>query len=187
MAKISVIKFLSKKYLIHSATLILTAIFVCAYILGSLNYKVAYNNVLVDRVVDGDTLKLNNGQRVRLLGLDTPEYHESDKLFRDSRRLKKDVKDIQAMGYDAYQYTRKLVEKKMVKLEFDVEKADKYGRLLAYVYLKDGTFVNAYLLRDGQASVCIIEPNVRYKKMFIGLEEQARAENLGIWAAGKLY
>ncbi len=57
-----------------------------------------YNDILVTRVIDGDTLKLESGERVRLIGIDTPEMHESDKLYRDSQRTGQDARTIKAMG-----------------------------------------------------------------------------------------
>jgi micrococcal nuclease len=140
-----------------------------------------YNSILVDRVVDGDTLKLSNGERVRLIGIDTPELHLSDKLTRDAQRTKTDAKAIQAMGRQSYEFTRKLVEGKRVKLEFDVERRDRYQRLLAYVYLEDGTFVNAEIVKQGYASLMTYPPNVKYVDLFESLYRQARENRRGLW------
>jgi micrococcal nuclease len=140
-----------------------------------------YANILVTRAVDGDTLKLENGERVRLIGIDTPEMHESNKLLRDAHRSGQDVKEIQALGRRAYQFTKGLVEGKRVSLEFDVEKHDKYGRLLAYVYLKDGTFVNAEIVKQGFASLMTIAPNVKYADLFQKLYQEARQNQRGLW------
>ena len=106
------------------------------------------------RVVDGDTFVLANGERVRLLGIDTPEKHESDKLDRDSERSGRDKKTIQRLGELAGKYTKKLIEGKKVILvpEPNHENKDKYGRLLRYVYLEDGTFVNKKIVEDGYAN-----------------------------------
>lgn len=140
-----------------------------------------YNNIYVKRVVDGDTLLLENGERVRLIGIDTPEMHESEKLYRDSRRTGEDVRTIQALGRRAYEFTRKLVEGKRVHLEFDVEKRDRYSRLLAYVYLPDGTFVNAEIVRQGYASLMTFPPNVKYVNLFTKLYQEARLGHRGLW------
>jgi len=137
--------------------------------------------MLVERVVDGDTLKLADGRRVRLIGIDTPEIHESSKLYRDSRRTGKDAKAIQAMGKRSFQYTKSLVEGKPVRLEFDVEPTDKYGRLLAYVYLEDGTFVNAQIVRAGYASLMTYPPNVKHADEFAKLYREAREGKKGLW------
>lgn len=97
--------------------------------------KYDYNNILVRKVVDGDTIELENGERIRLIGIDTPEMYESDKLFRDVQRTGQDIKTIQNMGREAYEFTKQLCEGKRVRLEFDLEKRDKYDRLLAYVFI----------------------------------------------------
>ncbi len=140
-----------------------------------------YSNILVQRVVDGDTLKLENGERVRLIGIDTPEIHESEKLHRDSRKSGQNEKIIQGMGKQAYEFTKNLVEGKRVRLEFDLERTDRYGRLLAYVYLKDGTFVNAEIIKQGYASLMTFAPNVKYVDLFRQLYTQARENRLGLW------
>lgn len=141
----------------------------------------SYENVLVSRVVDGDTLQLETGERVRLIGIDTPELHESSKLQRDSQRSGQDKKAIKQLGEQAYEFTKKLVEGKQVRLEFDAEKKDKYDRLLAYVYLADGTFVNAEIVKQGYASLLSIPPNVKYADLFLKLYKEARENKRGLW------
>jgi micrococcal nuclease len=140
-----------------------------------------YGDILVTRAIDGDTLQLESGERVRLIGIDTPEMHESDKLHRDSQRSGQDVGAIKAMGKKAYEFTRALVEGKRVSLEFDVEKYDRYDRLLAYVYLKDGTFVNAEIVKQGYASLMTFPPNVKYADLFLKLSQEARQKERGLW------
>ena len=140
-----------------------------------------YSDVLVKRAVDGDTLLLETGERVRLIGIDTPEMHESKKLYRDAERSKQDVSAIQEMGRKSHQFTKGLVEGKQVSLEFDIEKYDKYGRLLGYVYLKDGTFVNAEIVKQGYASLMTYPPNVKYADLFQKLYEEARQNQRGLW------
>jgi micrococcal nuclease len=140
-----------------------------------------YSDVYVSRVIDGDTIQLESGERVRLIGIDTPEMHESDKLRRDAARTSQDATTIQKLGRRAYEFTRSLVEGKRVSLEFDVERRDKYGRLLAYIYLKDGIFVNARIVEEGYASLMTIPPNVKYADLFLSLYQQARASRRGLW------
>ncbi|MCX5711175.1 MAG: thermonuclease family protein [Candidatus Omnitrophica bacterium] len=141
-----------------------------------------YTDIVVERVVDGDTLKLASGERVRLIGIDTPEMHESAKLDRDADRSKTDKSAIKKMGIEAYKFTKNLVEGKRISLEFDVEKYDKYDRLLAYVYLKeDGTFVNAEIVKQGYASLLTIPPNVKYADTFRKLYQEARENKRGLW------
>jgi len=140
-----------------------------------------YSDILVKRVIDGDTFVLENGERLRLIGIDTPELHMSDKLRRDSQRARKDVSTIQRMGRQAYEFTRNLVEGKRLRLEFDLERHDRYGRLLAYAFLKDGTFVNAEIIKQGYASLMTIPPNVKYADLFRQLYQEARENRRGLW------
>ncbi|MFA5286882.1 MAG: thermonuclease family protein [Candidatus Omnitrophota bacterium] len=140
-----------------------------------------YANIVVKRVVDGDTLVLANGERVRLIGIDTPEIHESAKLHRDSKKSNQDISTIKELGQRSYQFTKDLVEGKAVSLEFDVERQDRYKRLLAYVYLKDGRFVNAEIVRQGYASLMTYPPNVKYADLFLKLFREARENKRGLW------
>ena len=140
-----------------------------------------YSGIYVRRTVDGDTLVLSDNERVRLIGIDTPEVHESEKLYRDSRRSGQDIRTIQALGQRSWDFTESLVEGKPVRLEFDVEKRDKYGRLLAYVYLEDGQFVNAEIVRQGYASLMTYPPNVKYEDLFLKLFQEARENKRGLW------
>ncbi len=149
----------------------------------SIPFSKAYNyeDILVKRVVDGDTIQLERGERLRLIGIDTPEMHDSSKLYRDSRKTNQDVETIKNLGRKSFAFTKRLIEGKSVRLEFDVEKHDKYGRLLAYVYLKDGTFVNAEIVKFGFASLMTIPPNVKYADLFKALFKEARENNRGLW------
>jgi micrococcal nuclease len=85
------------------------------------------------------------------------------------------------MGKEASSFTRKLVEGKKVRLEFDIERHDRYGRLLAYVYLEDGTFVNGKIIDEGYAQAMTIVPNVKHAKTFLKLEREARQKGSGLW------
>jgi micrococcal nuclease len=140
-----------------------------------------YSNILVTRAVDGDTLVLENNERVRLIGIDTPEMHESNKLNRDAQRSGQAVEAIKQLGRQSYGFTKKLVEGKRVRLEFDVERYDKYKRILAYVYLEDGTFVNAKIVEEGYASLMTYPPNVKYVDLFLKLYQEARENKRGLW------
>jgi len=140
-----------------------------------------YNNILVTRVVDGDTLKLENGKYLRLIGIDTPEMHESAKLHRDAQRSKQSVWEIKKLGRQSYEFTRELAQGKRVRLEFDKERYDKYKRILAYVYLADGRFLNALIVEEGYASLMTYPPNVKYADLFSSLYQQARKNKRGLW------
>jgi micrococcal nuclease len=122
----------------------------------------------VQRVVDGDTVVLSTGERVRYIGVDTPELHHPQR-------------PVEAYAREATEFNRRLVERKKVRLEFDVERHDKYRRLLAYVFLSDGTFVNAELLAQGYAQLLTIPPNVKHTELFVKLQRQAREAGRGLW------
>ena len=132
-------------------------------------------------VYDGDTVKLDNGERVRLIGIDAPEAHENEKLLRDVRHRHINGEAQLAMGKEAARFTKALLAGQSVRLEFDVEQRDKYGRLLAYLYLPDGTFVNAKIIREGYAYPLTIPPNVRHADEFKRWFGEARDAKRGLW------
>lgn len=168
------------KYLI-TITAVFTAVLISSPGLSSRSQPVQAGAVKVSYAIDGDTIKLSDGEHVRLIGIDTPESRYNDKTMRDSKRSKKDINIILGMGKLASKFTRGLVQGKSVRLEFDVEKRDRYGRLLAYVYLEDGTFVNAKIVEEGYAHVMTISPNVKYADLFLKLQNEAREKRKGLW------
>lgn len=125
----------------------------------------------VSAVVDGDTITLEAGQRVRYIGINTPEASRADRI-------------TQVLGQRAKIYNERLVLGKDIKLYFDVQPQDKYGRLLGYIYVGD-TFVNAELVRAGYAAVSTVPPNVQYAELFKNLEAEARSEGRGLWFVEK--
>ena len=138
----------------------------------------------VARVIDGDTIKLDNGQHVRLIGIDTPELKEGHKLERDLKQRHLSKKVELARGKKAYQYVRKLVEGKKVSFKFDTRKYDDYQRLLAYVYLANGQFVNAQIVKAGYAYPVFIKPDIKYSQLFRQLYTQAKENHRGLWKNG---
>lgn len=125
----------------------------------------------VTRVIDGDTIDVElRGRtvRVRIIGVDTPET-------KDPRR------GVQCYGREASAFTTKLLLGKRVVLVYDLERLDRYGRTLAYVYLIDATFVNLELVRLGYAQTLTIPPNVAHADEFTGAQRSARAAGLGLW------
>ena len=92
--------------------------------------------ILCIRVIDGDTIVLESGEKVRLIGVDTPELHHPKK-------------PVQYYAKEAKEFTKSLVEGKDVRLKYDWQRKDKYGRTLAYVYLKDRTFLNIEIIKQG--------------------------------------
>jgi micrococcal nuclease len=136
----------------------------------------------VVRVIDGDTVVLRTDGReetVRLIGIDTPEVRESEKLERDVRRQGRDRATIQAMGARATKYTQERVLARSVFVERDVRLRDRYGRSLAYLWLADGRLLNAEIVREGYAVAMTVPPNVKYAAHFVALEREARASRRG--------
>ena len=125
--------------------------------------------VKVTRVIDGDTIEIEGGARVRYIGIDTPETVAP-------------TSTIQCYGKEASNKNRELVEGKQVKLEKDVSETDRYGRLLRYVYVGD-TFLNDYLVRQGFASAFSYPPDVKNQSQFTEAQTEARNNNRGLWGA----
>ena len=121
---------------------------------------------------------------VRLIGIDAPEEHESDRLDRAARSAHRSKATIQALGRLASQFTRRHLLGRSVSLELDVEEHDRYGRLLAYVWLGERKLFNAEIVRAGYATAYTVPPNVRYAEWFRALEREARTERRGLWGRG---
>ena len=131
-----------------------------------------YINAFVLRAVDGDTLSVrykNGNYKVRLLDIDTPES------------VKEGV-SVQEFSKEASNYTWSKTTNTYVKLVFGKGLKDKYGRLLAYVILKDGSFLNAQLVRYGYARAEILSPNVEFADYFYKLQNEAISDKIGLWA-----
>ncbi len=139
----------------------------------------------VVRVVDGDTVViLLNGQeeKVRLIGVDTPESKNNEKARRDSSKTGESVSEIVKLGKEAAQYTKSILPKgTKVTVETDVQPRDRYGRLLAYLYLENGEMVNSLIIQNGYAQIMTIPPNVKYEDLFRKLMKEARENNRGLW------
>lgn len=134
---------------------------------ASVNFNPSRYKAKVVNVIDGDTIKIEGGQVVRYIGIDTPEtVHPS--------------KPVQCYGKEASDKNKELVEGKEIKLEKDVSETDKYGRLLRYVWLGD-MLVNEYLVREGYAQSSSYPPDVKYQDRFVESQKQAREEKKGLW------
>ncbi len=118
-------------------------------------------------VLDGDTIVISGGEKVRYTGLNTPETNHPDKL-------------PEYCGREAFEANRRLVAGKTVRLEFDEHRRDKYGRLLAYVYVGN-VFVNAELIRQGYAQVSTYKENQRHHEEFMRLQKIAIEARRGMW------
>lgn len=132
--------------------------------------------VLVIRVIDGDTIEIEGGQKVRYIGIDTPEtVHPS--------------KSVQCYGKEAAEKNKSFVEGKRVRLEKDISETDKYDRLLRYVYLPAGKtgvdeiFVNKVLVQEGYAFSSTYPPDLKYQDVFLTTEKEAREAGRGLWGS----
>jgi micrococcal nuclease len=124
----------------------------------------------VERVVDGDTIQVRVDGRtetVRYIGVNTPEVRHP-------------WRGAEPGGQEAWTVNRELVAGKRVRLEMDVQPRDRYRRLLAYVWV-DGVMVNAELVRRGYAQVMTVPPNLRYQRLFLTLQREARQAGRGLW------
>jgi micrococcal nuclease len=130
----------------------------------------------VAKVTDGDTIVLkgidigeidaaSGGHKTRLIGIDTPEVFGGEECY----------------GAAASAFTKGELAQRSVLVDFDVEKTDRYGRALAYVWTQDGRFFNARLAAEGYAQQLTIPPNVRYAELFSTLVREARESNRGLW------
>ncbi len=137
----------------------------CLFILPLTSCSSPPDTALVIEVIDGDTITIAGGYRVRYIGIDTPEVYP----------------DLEAFGTEAWQANRRLVEGKEVRLERDVSETDKYGRLLRYVWVDD-ILVEAELVRQGLARAKAYPPDTRYQDYLEQVEAEAREAGRGMWA-----
>jgi micrococcal nuclease len=128
--------------------------------------------VKVERVVDGDTFVAtvrNRRERIRVIGVDTPESVDPNR-------------PVEPYGKEASNFAKHYLDGETVRLAGDAEPRDRYGRMLAYVWLRDGTFWNALLAAEGYAQQLTIPPNVTYAPLFRRLVAEARQNDRGLWA-----
>lgn len=163
--------------------LLLLYVFLVAY------PAVARDAATVTRVVDGDTLEITlkgKTEKVRLIGVDTPETFESDKLRRDVERTGQDKATIKALGQRASEFTKGLVHAgDSVELEYGQEPRDRYRRLLAFVWLSDGRMLNETIICEGYANALTRYPfRSDYMERFRACERTAREQGKGLWSTG---
>jgi endonuclease YncB( thermonuclease family) len=120
-------------------------------------------------VADGDTIVLTDGERVRYAGINAPEVAH-------------DGEPGEPLGDEARAFNQKLVLDRWLNLELAENSRDHYGRLLAYVFLEDGTFVNGELVQQGYAHLIRRQTRVHYWERLLNLQRQALKEKKGIWS-----
>jgi micrococcal nuclease len=121
----------------------------------------------VERVVDGDTVVLSGLGKARLIGVDTPEVYGG----------------VECYGRAASAYAKQVLDGARVRWRYDTEKRDRYDRALVYLWLEDGRFFNAMLVRDGYATPLTIPPNVEFADRFVRDSRAARRAGRGLWRA----
>ncbi len=122
----------------------------------------------VAKVYDGDTVRLESGEKVRLIGINTPEVAHRNRPSEPG-------------GEVASDYLRKLIEGELVRLEYGKERRDKYQRLLAHLFTEEGENINALMLSEGYAHAVIKLPNIRLLQHYFDAERGARDAGRGIW------
>lgn len=145
-----------------------TVFFIFIFLNTSATAIVAQEWHTVKWVNDGDTIVLSNGKRVRYIGINAPE------IDHDNHRA-------QPFGYESRSYNKDAVFNRKIRLEFDRERQDRYGRLLAYLFLPDGTFLNQALLQKGYAYFLFKKPNLKYSQRLLKAQLEAMKEKRGIW------
>lgn len=151
------------------------------FLVFSFNLCIFAQNTVI-KVYDGDTFQIDTGEKVRLLGIDTPEKWESGKLDKDSERSGKDKEVIKKLGQLASDYAENILLNATVTLVSDSTNSDKdrYGRLLRYAYLSDGTMFNLKIIQDGYAYAYTKYP-VIYMEQFLQAQREARENGRGLW------
>jgi len=125
---------------------------------------------VVVKIVDGDTIHVRTAERIekiRYIGINAPEVHHP-------------TRGEEPGGREASEANRRLVAGRHVRLELDVQSRDRYGRLLAYVWVGE-TMINAELVRQGYAQVMTVPPNIRYQRLLVDLQRDARQAGRGLW------
>lgn len=143
-----------------------TAVFMLIIILSYPLCAIAAETAKVIKVIDGDTITLDNNEKVRLIGIDTPE--RGDCYYKEATLS-----------------LRNLVLNKQVTLEKDITNRDKYNRLLRYIYIND-SLINDIQVRGGYAEAYLYKPDVKYYHIFKVSEKYAKRNNLGIWKDCKI-
>jgi len=152
----------------------LSLFFLTIFLSGFLSGRplLAHEWFYVKWVNDGDTIVLADGRAVRYIGINAPEIdHENKKA--------------ELFGYEAKKYNKTLVLSKMVRLEFDKETYDRYGRTLAYVFLSNGVFLNNVMIEQGYAYCLSRRPNIKYDQVLLQSQRDAMSAKRGIWSNWK--
>ncbi len=150
-------------------------------------YKEQKLEAVVEKIVDGDTIKVyipkyNSHEKVRLIGIDTPESRKNRRARIQEKELHKDLNSIISMGKQAKIHLANLIPVgSKIILEFDVDKRDRYKRLLAYIWYNQ-KLINEEMVKDGFALVYTVPPNVKYEDRFLKAYKYAYKNKKGLWS-----
>ncbi len=156
---------MNKRFLVRILTMAFIAVLAAGLSDGT---PAAEQYFTVQWVDDGDTIVLEDGRRIRYIGLNAPEVAHEDQ-------------PAEPFGEAAKRHNKELVLEKEVRLEPGQEMYDRFGRLLAYVFLRDGTFVNAAMLEQGYAYAYPTKPNDKYEETFLEAQRGAMSERSNMW------
>jgi len=142
-----------------------------------------YYNIYVSEVINGSTIRLENGQILKFIGIDTPKNSRTSKLKTDAQKTGIHEEVLLLMGQEAAKFTRQLLEGKYIRVEFDKQKFNNYGMIEGYVYLlPEDIFVNAEIIKKGYAALLSnIEENSKYKSFFEKLHQKSLQQSKGVW------
>ena len=143
-------------------------VFICCGFWFNVQETMAESWYTVRWVDDGDSIVLQDGRHVRYIGINAPEIQHEDRK-------------AEPFGEKAKSINKKLVFHKTVRLEYDREKKDRYGRTLAYVYLRNGLFINLEMISHGAAYFLYLKPNTKYTELFIKQQRDAMQAGRGLW------
>lgn len=147
------------------------------------DFETAYANVRVERVITADSLTLESGEKIQLIGLDAPAApRRKGNLPTDEHGfpIEEKANPQTPIEEQAYDFAKNLLEGQHVRLEFDVQTKSDDFKTLAYVFLKDGTLVNAEILRQGFANLKLTPLNKKYAKQLREAYQEARREKRGL-------
>jgi len=125
--------------------------------------------VRLSKVIDGDTIELESGEKVRLIGINTPEVASR-------------FSEAQPGGQQAKKRLKSMLRSPILLLEYDEQHYDKYDRLLAHCFLENGDYINQQLLKTGHAMLTLIPPNLRYAGSLRAAQAEAESKGLGVWS-----
>ena len=155
-------------FLTHKLAALVGVVVVMMGLLACPELGVAYEWLRAAHVLDGDTLILEDGRHLRFLGINAPEIPHKDKPG-------------EIFGHDAKRFAKNIIASKKIRLEFDHERHDRYGRILGYLFTEDGALINEEMIRNGRAFYLPARRLLKYHSRLLGAQRLAMDSTLGIW------